>query len=273
MSYRLTIQLPSLIEGVLKGNAIRSYWYRDIKNFGDLLTPALLRHFGFTPVHAYPENAKLIGVGSILEHVDESFSGVVLGSGFIFEKSRLELPKAYVLSVRGALTRQRLGPRHQRALLGDPGILAPLLIGKRPPVRYDIGIVAQHVNLEPKYLPGILAKHHQHVCAISVVADPSKVVWEIAQCAHVLSASLHGIVVADALGIPSAWVTEEAIYGGRFKFDDYYSALGEQGINPVELKGDEDLSQLIAYTSARSIHAVEQLQGQAQGMFEKLRES
>ena len=47
----------------------------------------------------------------------------------------------------------------------------------------------------------------------------------------------------------------------------------KQGINPVELKGDEDLSQLIAYTSARSIHAVEQLQGQAQGMFEKLRES
>lgn len=269
-SYRLAVRFPSYVEAVIKGNAIRAYWYRDIKNFGDLFTPMLLRHFGFTPIHTYPVNAEVIGVGSILEHADESFSGTVLGSGFIFEHSRMELPHARVLSVRGVLTRERLGVRHRSALLGDPGLLAPLLLPAQPPKRYVVGIVPQHVNLNPSYLPAITAKHRQSIRVIDVMNDPRTVVEAMAECEHILSASLHGLVVADALGIPSGWIAEKSLLGGRFKFDDYYSSLGLQNLNPVRLQGDETLSQLVGLTTVRSAVAVTELQGTIHNLFDGL---
>lgn len=38
--------------------------------------------------------------------------------------------------------------------------------------------------------------------------------------------SLHGLVVADALGIPNIWIEPTpSMAGGRFKFDDYFSTL------------------------------------------------
>lgn len=273
INYRLSVRLPSYVEGIIKGNAIRAYWYRDIRNFGDLLTPTLLRHFGFTPIHTYPLNAEMISVGSILEHADESFAGTILGSGFIFEHSRMELPQAHVLSVRGALTRERLGSRHRNALLGDPGLLAPLLLSVRNPKRYTIGIIPQHVNLNPSYLHEITAKYRKFIKVINVINDPLTVVEAMAECEHILSASLHGLVVADALGIPSGWIAEQSLLGGRFKFDDYYSALGVDNLNPSVLRGDETLSQLITYTTTQSTDSVSELQGRIQTLFENLRKN
>jgi len=265
------VRLPSYVEGGLKGNSIRAYWYRDIKNFGDMFTPALLRHFGFTPVHTYPVHAQVIGVGSILEHADDSFAGTVLGSGFIYENSRMDLPLARVLSVRGQLTRERLGGRHRNALLGDPGLLAPLLLPVQPPKRYVVGIVPQHVNLNPSYLSRLIAKHHENVRVINVMSDPRTVVKAMAECEYILSASLHGLVVADALGIPSGWIAEQSLVGGRFKFDDYYSSLRVGKMDPVKIRGDEELSQLIAYTSIHSTGIILELQSAIRSLFEGLR--
>ena len=43
----------------------------------------------------------------------------------------------------------------------------------------------------------------------------------------ILSSSLHGLVAADSFGIPNIrMVCSDRIYGGDFKYDDYYSAFG-----------------------------------------------
>jgi hypothetical protein len=55
---------------------------------------------------------------------------------------------------------------------------------------------------------------------------------------------LHGLIVADSLGIPNAWIESPDLIGGRFKFDDYYSSL-DVCENPVVLKGDETFLELI----------------------------
>ena len=48
----------------------------------------------------------------------------------------------------------------------------------------------------------------------------------IASCEVVLSQSLHGLIVADALGVPNVWIAPTGdMVGGRFKFDDYFSTL------------------------------------------------
>ena len=37
-------------EGALSGNGIAAHWFTGRVNFGDLLTPPLLRYYGFTPI-------------------------------------------------------------------------------------------------------------------------------------------------------------------------------------------------------------------------------
>ena len=92
-----------------------TYWYRGVPNFGDLLTPALLMHYGYLPLWMPPQMAQIIAVGSVLqaEGLTSEFSGIILGSGFIREEYARPYPKATILALRGrkshpfAATRQR----------------------------------------------------------------------------------------------------------------------------------------------------------------------
>ncbi len=70
------------------------------------------------------------------------------------------------------------------------------------------------------------------VCLDLVLIDPSgeplSVVRAIGACERVASQSLHGLIVADAYGIPAVWVgPSEAMIGGRCKFDDHFTAMQE----------------------------------------------
>lgn len=65
--------------GLINGKRIRAYWWGAKKNFGDLITPALLRSYGYTPVYSKKNYAELLCTGSILDGVGPSFSGAVLG--------------------------------------------------------------------------------------------------------------------------------------------------------------------------------------------------
>lgn len=52
----------------------------------------------------------------------------------------------------------------------------------------------------------------------------------ITDCELVASSSLHGIIVAEALGVPARWVkfpgAKTHSTEGNFKYNDYYSATG-----------------------------------------------
>jgi hypothetical protein len=52
------------------------------------------------------------------------------------------------------------------------------------------------------------------------------VVKAISECKLILSQSLHGLIVADALGIPNVWIEPSSkMIGGEFKFHDYFSTI------------------------------------------------
>jgi hypothetical protein len=59
---------------------------------------------------------------------------------------------------------------------------------------------------------------------------PGDVIQDIAECEYIASSSLHGLIVADSLGIPCVRIllSEGIILGGDFKFNDYYSSVGIQ---------------------------------------------
>lgn len=257
------------IRGKLRGDGICAFWWCGLSNFGDLLTPLLLTGYNLTPILTAPANARVVAVGSILHLVPENFSGIILGSGMLYENMRRSFPKARIWAVRGVLTRQRIGaPPATR--LGDPG----LLIGRLRPwpkeKRYQLGIVPHYSNRRDPSLGLLLHRYPREITIIDVRRKALRVIEEIASCATILSSSLHGLVVADALNIPNGWIhLADTLPGGTFKFHDYYSALKVERL-PTQLAGDERLSQLLALGQLPYQEVICQLQDDLQDLFRRL---
>jgi pyruvyltransferase len=155
-------------------------------------------------------------VGSLLDHIPPDYAGVIAGTGKLHAESKVSFPKAKILALRGPLTAKGVKGRF---ILADPGLLADELA---PPTSklYDIGVV-------PHWSDHILEKNPLFLTSrtkiIRVSDDPIKVITEISQCRKIVSSSLHGIILADAFGIPRRLeVAPNLKYeGGMFKFKDY----------------------------------------------------
>jgi pyruvyltransferase len=192
-------------------------------NFGDeLARPVLEQFIGDELEWARPRDAEIVAIGSILTHLPTDWGGTILGSGVLNSKRKLDLTQARVLALRGALTARRVRTNGDFAL-GDPGLLAPLLV-EPVETKYEVGLLPHWSDrsLEAKF-------YKPTVRVIRPIAiDPLQVVREIAACESLICSSLHGVIVADAFGIPCrperfGRMRHE---GGDFKFRDYASALG-----------------------------------------------
>src|SRR5271170_560298 len=116
-----------LFRNPFKSKAVKAYWWREVKNFGDTLAPLLLERFADIKVEwGTISHSQVASVGSILEHIPPLWDGYVLGSGKLFEYSRLHLhtKTATILSVRCPLPARRIPSRPVR---DDPEILAVVL--------------------------------------------------------------------------------------------------------------------------------------------------
>lgn len=212
-----------------------AYWWRDAPNFGDLLAPLLLEHFaGVRVAWDTPENADIICTGSVLDVMPRSdWDGIVAGSGQLHADTSTDLTNATVLGLRGHGTRSRVS-YHGEPCIGDPGLLAADLA--TPTLnKYPIGVVPHWTDTE--LFPRELARARRYGYAephlINVTDDPLLVVAEIGSCRKIVASSLHGVITADSFGLPRraepfpAMTTDAVHEGGRFKWDDYASALGQ----------------------------------------------
>ncbi len=198
---------------------MRANWCRSCgagANFGDQLTPVLLRHFGHSVTWAPPASAQLVAVGSILSKVPNGWQGTVLGTGFIRAGMRKDLRRARVLAVRGALTRQA-AHLPMSTPLGDPGILVTCLAGEPVPG----GVLAI-----PHYVDHDLVKRHPEATFLDIRTPVREFVDRVAGAKLVITSSLHALIAADALGVAHVWEPHESVIGGSFKFADYGSAFG-----------------------------------------------
>jgi pyruvyltransferase len=109
------------------------------------------------------------------------------------------------------------------AALGDPALLANELVQVEK--RYNLGLVPHWSDRE---LETRFSEYNPRI--IRVTDDPLWVLKEIGQCRKIVSSSLHGIIVADAFGIPRRIETCPTVLreGGDFKFRDHNAAVGVQ---------------------------------------------
>ena len=201
----------------------RVHWWRGKDkplNFGDELNEFVLRVLGVDFTKTEPSKADLVLIGSVLEHLPrQGWTGTVAGAGQLFEGTRIDLSDAEVLALRGKLTAERvrgLDP-DRPPVLGDPALLVPQWV-RQYPAQWELGIV-------PHWSDTTLAERFPYGHLISPNGPPTSVISKIAQCRRIISSSLHGIIVADAYGIPrqAELFPNADAEGGDYKYRDYAS--------------------------------------------------
>lgn len=101
---------------------------------------------------------------------------------------------------------------------------------------FDVGIVPHYVDRNNELLNRIQLLKYSSVI-IDVTGDPLDVLTKLASCKVILSSAMHGLIAADSLGIPNAWISFDShdLYNNYFKFHDYYSVYDEKMPEPVRL--------------------------------------
>jgi pyruvyltransferase len=202
------------------------WWGEDPEiNFGDYLSLKLVERMVECPVRNFRKipkvkEKKLLAIGSIFYFARDG--DVIWGCGIngkTLDKINYAFSKLDIRSVRGPKTRQFLRENFQidvPEIYGDPALLFPYFFTefkkKKNPV-YDYIIIPHYKDrkLFPKSQPNIVYP-----------TDPwNQVVETILDSKFVISGSLHGIVIAEAYGIPARYlrVSESE---NMFKYEDYY---------------------------------------------------
>jgi len=189
-------------------------------------------------------SSEFLFVGSILDGIENDYLGIILGSGFLSSKTQKKLVKANVLGVRGKFSKRLLGIEDD-VQLGDGGLILPKFFKSRPNKRYKLGIVPHYSDNKDGRITTWSRRFGDEVKIIDVLQSPERVFNEICSCEYIVSSSLHGLVVADSLGISNLWTVLSDLCGnGEFKFHDYYSAFGETR-QPYFPSGEESINDLI----------------------------
>lgn len=209
---------------------IKLHWSHSKPNFGDALSPLICEAVsGRKVIYAKPSRADLIAVGSLLHRLKEgwfSHKVHVWGTGFI-EAPAPHQSRHYYHAVRGRLSQASLTNQHIPAL-GDPGLLADVLLpeGMRQEKKCKIGLIAHYKDKSSPLIQAI-TQHHADIVEIDIFTPPLAFLRQISQCEIILSSAMHGLIAADALGIPNGWIKlSEKVRGHDFKFEDYYSIFG-----------------------------------------------
>lgn len=220
---------------------MRLYWWNAAPNFGDVISQHIVSHVsGRDVVWAEPGEAQIFALGSIMRPVARTYKDGkahrpwIWGTGCIDSVGRRFVNHVEFAAVRGPETAARLGV--DVATYGDPGILIDRVAGPPPAPSGKVGLVLHHSQRNSDKARAVLDALPD-LMPIDVTGDAIDVVHQIAGCAHVISSSLHGLIVADAYGVPNTWLDPEGIHKSpRFKFHDYAAAIGRDLPEPIGLE-------------------------------------
>lgn len=218
-------------------------------NFGDVLTPWLIKALtGKTPVYVEPTEycEKYMFAGSILNWADKNT--IVWGAGLANRNDVVNV-ECQILAIRGSISKKRAnvcGNINIPEIYGDPALILPVILDSKISVKYEVGIIPHYVDQFPLQYASFTKD--PRVKVINVFDEVETVISEVLQCRRILSSSLHGLIVADAYGIPSKWFEASNKLGGDgTKFKDHFLTVGIQPYRPAKLYEiyDRTVEQLI----------------------------
>lgn len=250
-------------------NKIKLVYWDAYPNFGDALSPFIVRYFSkkevifkdtycgllsfvrqfvkslidfdFTRLKSiqYPFERTLVAIGSMIRYGNPN--SVIWGAGFMNQDEPFYGGKVY--AVRGKYTQMKIIDMGYKStdVLGDPALLLPLILPPASNKNFDIGIIP-HFS-ETDYFNKTFGDKYKIIDLGT--RDIEGVVNEITSCNYILSTSLHGIIVAHAYGIPALWIKKGYIATDGIKFLDYFSS-----VNIPEYEGFTDINKILSSVSS-----------------------
>lgn len=249
---------------------LRLMKYSAVENFGDNLNDYILKQWlqeAILHVDIGETSPYLLFIGSLLHQANAN--AIVWGSGVIAPHLLPTVSPRHIACVRGPLTRARLKvagylQNSDPLTLGDPALLLKNLpIAQKSQEKvYDLGIIPHYADhklfnrftskgfkrwLNYDVMEDILFKGppisnlqygNKKIGIINVHDDCESIIMAMQSCHSIASSSLHGLIVADVLGIPNTWIRfGDNLTGGAFKFVDYMMSVGRYDVEPLSIKG------------------------------------
>lgn len=225
-------------------------------NWGDIVSGVIGTWLSGLPVERVYYGAEDLrelytATGSILQWI-KAENVHVWGIGFIGDNLSLSIKITKVHGVRGPLTRAnllKLGVDCPE-VYGDPALLLPLLYKPDIKKKYKLGIVPHYADFKDPVLDNF--REQDDILVIDITkrggGDYTRFLNEILSCDKIVSTSLHGLIAADAYGVPAVWgKISDKIVGDGFKFQDYQQSVGRGSLGPLILS--EDVSRRDIFSS------------------------
>jgi len=137
-----------------------------------------------------------------------------------------------VYAVRGPLTRKELNDRGVECpkVYGDPALLFPKIYNPPRNIKYKYGLIPHYIDYTNEYALNIITYlESQGVKIINITNNTFKFIDELLSVEKVMSSGLHGLIAADAYGIPNIKVMlSNLLVGGKFKFNDYFKSVDRE---------------------------------------------
>lgn len=235
----------------MKKDLIIKFFHNE-ENWGDKISPILVEMISGKKPKLVPMKERFTGengqhvyltVGSVIEFVDSNT--IVWGSGFIHNEDSLPEKPLKICAVRGPLTRDKILAQGFDCpeVYGDPVLLLPRYYKPKKLPKKKIGIIPHYIDQDSPWLEKV--KNQKGAKTINIRGDYYKTIDEVCSCDLIVSSSLHGLILADAYGIPSVWVKlSDKLLGDDLKFYDYFASVGRKDKGPLRVDENTSLDEI-----------------------------
>lgn len=239
----IELEQRALLLGFEKKDRIPLWWSKGPNpgNFGDILNPYLIEKITGNVPRFSPRGRGLLAIGSVIKFAQKGTT--VWGTG-CSRKSDYVSSEAVYQSVRGPLTRDivRKSGGWCDTIYGDPALLLPSIYNPSIRKKHQLGYIPHYIH-QKEYVES--DAHFIDILRASY-DDIEEFICELKSCEAILSTSLHGIIVANAYGIPARWATfknsSNKVSGDDMKFEDYFLSVGMPVQTPLDLSIDRKIS-------------------------------
>lgn len=216
----------------------RVYWWQSKKddrpNIGDYVAYDLVKRVlamkGKLIKDKLDPSTKLVSVGSVLHFARDG--DTLWGTGYNKKMGDkvIQFDNLDVRAVRGPLTREYLMNRGISVpeVYGDPALLLPHFYSKHlmEKAHKKDYIIINHMNDDMAQYEGYEKD------LVTPMQYPGSFIEAIVNSKRVISSSLHGVIIAEAYGVPAIFY-DSGSGESMFKYEDYYQGTGRTEIPKV----------------------------------------